>query len=904
MQLLRRGYVKVGLFFAVFGGVLFGAFALAPSVFASGEYYWYEAPNIKATGGVIVGVATLTPSGPDSFIGPVNVDGNVSRIRNGNGGTLSQPCPYTLEIEGVQGDLNLPGDTNGGHPAKVDISDTDGLGAGPAPGCKQGDIVIRLGAGDSIVINSFTQPDIVIMSKPKDAPATCTAPYVKTGDQCTAPVNPDGSCPNGGQKVTQNGTEVCTQAAISAEEEPDLCPVDKNTVLRWLACPVYDLMNLLTSGLDAFLEAYLSTGNDIFDQASPAYAGYQKAWSTFRSFGLGLLVIAGLVMVASEALGLAIFDAYTVRKVLPRLFIAVVGIAMSWELCKLIVGFFDDLGHAIGKIIYTSFNIPGAKVDIGALLFTNIATAGAAGFVAWTALGAGGLLSFLGTLLLAMLVGAAVLIVRQGIIIAAVIMAPLAIAAYILPNTSKLANFWWDTFIKMLMLYPIATGIIALCKSLGQITVTSNKFGASIVGLLFFFAGYALLPAAFRLTGGLVATLGGLANDRGRGAFDRLKNYRQGKVEHNTAAMKAGNRFSDRNPFTKKFNRATVGAATGFKGRFGMGVQGAEAVDQVRRNASADLKKTAGFAAIQNDDDALMAATYDSKALAQTNLTRRFRSELEEEVRTGKKTAAEADAAAESRANRAVRAADTGVGFGRVQAIAAAEQLVSTGTGYKNLKDMSTTLARASGGHEGTATSLAGFANSATKQVGRNDLAPGFGKLNDLVQGERTRDPSKVGKEQYIQAGVEAARGTDNATLIRNKTPGVKNHATALSEGLKLAQSKGQVKEAAEIAAKIQNLQESGMYGPETNVAAVHKLAAQPNQTAIEAIEQKVGKDRVTAGPDARDDAGNRIFDTRTGQAVKERVVGPNVNRDIDAEDAYAQRSRRGYDVNDPRNNP
>lgn len=49
---------------------------------------------------------------------------------------------------------------------------------------------------------------------------------------------------------------------------------------------------------------------------------FKKSWNVFRNLGLGLVVIAGLFMVISQALGLDILDAYTIRKLMPRLAIA------------------------------------------------------------------------------------------------------------------------------------------------------------------------------------------------------------------------------------------------------------------------------------------------------------------------------------------------------------------------------------------------------------------------------------------------------------------------------------------------------------------------------------------------------------------------------------------------------
>jgi hypothetical protein len=161
--------------------------------------------------------------------------------------------------------------------------------------------------------------------------------------------------------------------------------------------------------------------------------------------------------------------------------------------------------------------------------------------------------------------------------------------------------------------------------------------------------------------------------------------------------------------------------------------------------------KSHEFAGIQNNDDALMAATYNSAAEAQEALQRRQGWDAE-------------------RARRAVAATQASIGFGRPQAIAAAQQLVSTGTGYTGIQDMTETLARAAGGNSGTAASLAGFANSETKRTGRMDLAPSFGTLNNMVQGQMGTEGYAAPTQDTYRAATRAAwQSGDLSTIVRGK---------------------------------------------------------------------------------------------------------------------------------------
>ena len=301
---------------------------------------------------------------------------------------------------------------------------------------------------------------------------------------------PGSICPAGTTAGNYSGQAVCFGLATAAPptltggtaEAPDLCPIEKGTALRWIACPIIDGGRALTDGLDGIINYFLTINttqiygdtqgnvNNPGDPGAPGTtsSGFYKAWSSFRNLGIGLVVIAGLIMVVSEALNLQIVDAYTVRKVLPRLLIAVIGISISWSFMYFMVTLFNKLGIGMSSLIYSSFDgVTGVNKGTGtAAIFASYFAVGGG----LLALGFLGMLSFLGTLILALVVGVAVLVLREGIILLCIIIAPLAIASYVLPNTSKLASFWWDTFFKALLAFPIITGFIAICKVMATIS--------------------------------------------------------------------------------------------------------------------------------------------------------------------------------------------------------------------------------------------------------------------------------------------------------------------------------------------------------------------------------------------------------------------------------------------------
>src|SRR6185436_18488033 len=70
---------------------------------------------------------------------------------------------------------------------------------------------------------------------------------------------------------------------------------------------------------------------------------------------LVLFVIVMLVVVISQAIGIGPFDAYTIRRLLPRILIAAILTTLSWFLCKLFINFTNDLGMGIKGLLYAPF---------------------------------------------------------------------------------------------------------------------------------------------------------------------------------------------------------------------------------------------------------------------------------------------------------------------------------------------------------------------------------------------------------------------------------------------------------------------------------------------------------------------------------------------------------------------
>ena len=301
----------------------------------------------------------------------------------------------------------------------------------------------------------------------------------------------------------------------------------KGWELSWIACPVITAAQTAANAMYGFVEDQLKftvSQNGSKDSLGDQHENVKKAWNNFRILVSGLVVILMLVMVISQAIGSGPFDAYTVRKMLPRLVMGVILIQISWPLFSWVVNTVDDLGRGIADLMYapfcgsealnlntimSDFKTEGTVfswVGIPALLIFGVV----APFIA---------LGMILTVLVALLAGFLTLLFRKIIIILALIFVPLALISWMMPNDGlrKYWKLWWDNFIKALMMFPLIIAIIAAGRIFAKIGSAQIDFVGFFIVLVGFFGPLFILPKTFKW-GGTVMTMAGNAMQKAQTA--------------------------------------------------------------------------------------------------------------------------------------------------------------------------------------------------------------------------------------------------------------------------------------------------------------------------------------------------------------------------------------------------
>jgi hypothetical protein len=326
----------------------------------------------------------------------------------------------------------------------------------------------------------------------------------------------------------------------------------------WAICPSDTIFEQWAQDLLNFMEGLMTintTGsNGIFGNGATSTAYYQ-AWNTFRILAIGLIVIAGLVMVAAQAYGLEILDAYTIRKILPRLLVAIIGISLSWPLMSFVINFFNDFGRDVQNLMYAPFS----TLPDHSQLTGGIAKWGFVGVIATLlALKLGGpILMILGIGALDLFTAVLVLVIRQVAVVVLVISAPIAIAAYVLPNTKKIWDFWRDNFLGLMFMFPIITMLMAAGEIFGAVGKNGSTI-QQIIGIVAFFVPYFMIPFAFRMATGIISNISGFMHDR--------RKTLRGRMRAGAGAM-AGKRWQDIRGFNA-YKGGVEGEHGNFRGNF------------------------------------------------------------------------------------------------------------------------------------------------------------------------------------------------------------------------------------------------------------------------------------------------------------------------------------------------
>ncbi|MBR2543800.1 hypothetical protein IKF04_00665 [Candidatus Saccharibacteria bacterium] len=338
---------------------------------------------------------------------------------------------------------------------------------------------------------------------------------------------------------------------VRADKDEDVLEDCRNSgagnTLGWILCPILEIMGDAAIGMyDEVVEPELRVKSQLFSNEEQAGSVPYAGWQQFRDIANVAFAVLLLVVIFSQLTGVGI-DNYGIKRILPKLVIAIVLINLSYLVCMLLVdvsnivgngiqNLFDGLGNGLTE--KTALMIPDASPKDGG--GGGIATTGgnivAVGLLAGLAFMTGPI--WLNPITLFSLLFAALgvvislvflfllLSVRQAAIVVLVVVSPVVVVCNILPNTKSLFDRWVKLFKTLLMVYPIAGLLVGGGNYVSKLllAVSPDSFPMALTAMVMGIAPIFFLPGvlkdAMAMLGKVGATLNGLG-DRAKGLSNR-----------------------------------------------------------------------------------------------------------------------------------------------------------------------------------------------------------------------------------------------------------------------------------------------------------------------------------------------------------------------------------------------
>jgi hypothetical protein len=357
------------------------------------------------------------------------------------------------------------------------------------------------------------------------------------------------------QDIVKTGTHMDVKFVIKGtdaqnlvngtDEQSPTCNANGDP-LTWILCPIFNGAAGFADWILANILQPLLINTPIGLNAKDTTF---KIWSSVRIYGNILLVLFVLITLIFSTWGGGVFEAYRMRKTIPKALAAAALINLSIY----IVAGAVDIGNVVASSVANIITAPVRESAQFTFTPNGLQAAGVVGTAA-TGLISGYLVGlFFGTVVLqaALYIGLFVLlpaivsligafitiILLHALIILLVVTSPIAFALWCFPNTEQYFHTWWNWFFRALSVPTIIFTIFALADVMTVLVQEANGVGGGkplltsvptnlVAGVVAFFIQFlplALIGFALRLSGALVAKTHDFLDSKGKKAVEGIK---------------------------------------------------------------------------------------------------------------------------------------------------------------------------------------------------------------------------------------------------------------------------------------------------------------------------------------------------------------------------------------------
>lgn len=326
-----------------------------------------------------------------------------------------------------------------------------------------------------------------------------------------------------------------TPVSDDTDSKPN-CFTDGSS-LGWILCSTLEVLGNAVNGMYDNIEGEWL---EIKSGEMAVGGGVYNGWSTFRDYANIIFVIMLVVVIFSQVTGLGLTN-YGIKKTLPTLIMVAVLVNLSFILCQLAVDVTNILGEGL-RDLFEGIRITGTGYSIrdfvqgfgSTLLQLAVVTGGSVAVIHFAGVNLGMLLVPILLAFIAALVGVLIfflsLAIRKAGIFAMIVLCPVAIICYALPNTKKFFDKWLRLFTGLLMIFPICGILMGGGQFFSSILLTTDDrnvgffmaLTAMLIEVVPFFFIPTLVSRSLNMMGGIGAKLAGLQARFSRGAQGAL----------------------------------------------------------------------------------------------------------------------------------------------------------------------------------------------------------------------------------------------------------------------------------------------------------------------------------------------------------------------------------------------
>lgn len=373
------------------------------------------------------------------------------------------------------------------------------------------------------------------------------------------------------------------------EEKNTNCQQNAGT-LGFLFCPLFDsVSNSIQQIVGVSPNGTVNTSAPLISLliVQPLQFGgnnntLQTANQNIVAIANALYVLLFIIIIFANFIDFGL-DNYTIKRLLPRLVAAIILTQFSYLICAFIIDAGNALGVILPQLIASASGATNANPIQNAL--TNLMIIGSGNNLTTILTGIGGfliLLIFVIAILVVLLIALVYMIFRLFGIYLLVLAAPIAIAASVLPATNKYSRMWIENLIKLSLMFPLVTAVIAVSGVVSNILITAGQSGndkllqlaGSIVPLL----ALLLIPKCLKWSGGIMSYAAGAVTGylagKGKQAgsiagekYGAQKEQRQQRIAAGSGRLLGRGKRDEKGNLVKPSLRRRLAAGSGFRNR-------------------------------------------------------------------------------------------------------------------------------------------------------------------------------------------------------------------------------------------------------------------------------------------------------------------------------------------------